>query len=98
MNLSFMGTFVFIGGSGATFSLALAILLFGKQKNIRLLAIASLPIGLINVNEIFLFGLPLILNPRLFFPFLLAPMVNVVVSLWAVESGWSRTECFSAVQ
>ncbi|HBK7244069.1 EAL domain-containing protein [Vibrio cholerae] len=92
MNLSFMGTFVFIGGSGATFSLALAlalaILLFGKQKNIRLLAIASLPIGLINVNEIFLFGLPLILNPRLFFPFLLAPMVNVVVSLWAVESGW----------
>ncbi|WP_246749680.1 EAL domain-containing protein, partial [Vibrio cholerae] len=88
MNLSFMGTFVFIGGSGATFSLALAILLFGKQKNIRLLAIASLPIGLINVNEIFLFGLPLILNPRLFFPFLLAPMVNVMVSLWAVESGW----------
>lgn len=88
MNLSFMGTFVFIGGSGATFSLAVAILLFGKQKTIRLLAIASIPIGIINVNEIFLFGLPLILNPRLFLPFLLTPMVNVVVSLWAVNSGW----------
>ncbi|EKF9982719.1 PTS sugar transporter subunit IIC/EAL domain-containing protein [Vibrio cholerae] len=88
MNLSFMGTFVFIGGSGATFSLALSILLFSKQKSIRLLALASIPIGFINVNEIFLFGLPLILNPRLFLPFLLVPMMNVVVSLWAVTSGW----------
>ncbi|KQA19664.1 PTS sugar transporter subunit IIC/EAL domain-containing protein [Vibrio metoecus] len=88
MNLSFMGTFVFIGGSGATFSLALSILLFSKQKSIRLLALASIPIGFINVNEIFLFGLPLILNPRLFLPFLLVPMTNVVVSLWVVTSGW----------
>ncbi|EJL6399820.1 PTS sugar transporter subunit IIC/EAL domain-containing protein [Vibrio navarrensis] len=88
MNLSLMGTFVFIGGSGATLSLVVALLLFSKQKSHRLIALASIPIGLINVNEILLFGLPIILNPRLFLPFLVTPVVNVVVSLLAVESGF----------
>ncbi|WP_180980370.1 EAL domain-containing protein [Vibrio diazotrophicus] len=88
MNLSFMGTFVFIGGSGSTLSLVIALLLFSRQKTLRLIAIASIPIGLINVNEILLFGLPIIFNPRLFLPFLLAPLANVIISLTAVNLGW----------
>ncbi len=88
MNLSFMGTFVFIGGSGSTLSLVVALLIFSKQKTLRLIAIASIPIGLINVNEILLFGLPIIFNPRLFVPFLLVPLTNVVVGLTAVQLGW----------
>nr|WP_254869293.1 EAL domain-containing protein [Vibrio diazotrophicus] len=87
MNLSFMGTFVFIGGSGSTLSLVIALLLFSKQKTLRLIAIASIPIGLINVNEILLFGLPIIFNPRLFIPFLLAPLANVIIGLTAVNLG-----------
>ncbi|MGG5572607.1 EAL domain-containing protein [Vibrio diazotrophicus] len=88
MNLSFMGTFVFIGGSGSTLSLVIALLLFSKQKTLRLIAVASIPIGLINVNEILLFGLPIIFNPRLFLPFLLAPLANVIIGLAAVNLGW----------
>ncbi|WP_180980192.1 EAL domain-containing protein [Vibrio diazotrophicus] len=88
MNLSFMGTFVFIGGSGSTLSLVIALLLFSKQKTLRLIAVASIPIGLINVNEILLFGLPIIFNPRLFLPFLLAPLANVIIGLTAVNLGW----------
>ncbi len=88
MNLSFMGTFVFIGGSGSTLSLVIALLLFSRQKTLRLIAIASIPIGLINVNEILLFGLPIIFNPRLFLPFLLAPLANVIIGLTAVNLGW----------
>ncbi|MBD0786837.1 PTS sugar transporter subunit IIC/EAL domain-containing protein [Vibrio sp. Y2-5] len=87
MNLSFMGTFVFIGGCGSTLSLVIALLLFSKQKTLRLIAIASIPIGLINVNEILLFGLPIIFNPRLFIPFLLAPLANVIIGLTAVNLG-----------
>ncbi|KHT52797.1 diguanylate phosphodiesterase, partial [Vibrio sinaloensis] len=71
MNLSFMGAFVFIGGSGATFSLVIALLLFAKQRSLRLIALASIPIGILNINEILLFGLPIIFNPRLFLPFLI---------------------------
>lgn len=87
MNLSFMGAFVFIGGSGATLSLVVALLLFSKQHGLKLIALASIPIGLLNINEILLFGLPIIFNPRLFLPFLLAPMVNVVISMVAVSTG-----------
>ncbi|HAS6020010.1 TPA: EAL domain-containing protein [Vibrio vulnificus] len=87
MNLSMMGTFVFIGGSGATLSLVVAMLLFAKQKSLKLIAFASIPIGLINVNEILLFGLPIILNPRMFLPFFLTPAVHVVTTLLAIEIG-----------
>ncbi|WGV99174.1 EAL domain-containing protein [Vibrio sp. YMD68] len=88
MNLSFMGSFVFIGGSGATLSLVVALLVFSEQKALQVIALASIPIGLINVNEILLFGLPIIFNPRLFFPFLLVPIVNVCTSMFAIQSGW----------
>ncbi|HAS8286258.1 TPA: EAL domain-containing protein [Vibrio vulnificus] len=88
MNLSMMGTFVFIGGGGATLSLVVAMLLFAKQKSLKLIAIASIPIGLINVNEILLFGLPIILNPRMFLPFFLTPAVHVVTTLLAIEIGF----------
>ncbi|PWI34069.1 diguanylate phosphodiesterase [Vibrio albus] len=88
MNMSFMGIFVFIGGSGATFSLIIALLMLSEHKTLRILALASIPIGLFNVNEIFLFGLPIIFNPRLFLPFLLTPLVNILVSLTLVNIGW----------
>lgn len=88
MNLSFMGSFVFIGGSGSTLSLVLALLLFAKQRTLRLIAMASVPIALINVNEILLFGLPIIYNPRLLLPFVLTPLVNVLLGLGAVQMGW----------
>ncbi|WP_104402553.1 PTS sugar transporter subunit IIC/EAL domain-containing protein [Vibrio penaeicida] len=88
MNLSFMGSFVFIGGSGATFSLIIALLMVAKQQSLKVIALASIPIAAINVNELLLFGLPIIFNPRLIVPFILVPMMNVAVSMFAIESGW----------
>lgn len=63
LNSSLMGAFTFIGGAGATLSLAVSILLFSRTESLRMLAVASVPASLLNVNEILLFGLPLILNP-----------------------------------
>ena len=88
VNESFLGAFVFIGGSGATFSLILAILFFSKNKTLRLLSYASVPIALMNINELLVFGLPIILNPRLFLPFLIVPLVNVLVAFGAIYLGW----------
>ncbi|WP_423252227.1 PTS transporter subunit EIIC [Vibrio vulnificus] len=85
MNLSMMGTFVFIGGSGATLSLVVAMLLFAKQKSLKLIAIASIPIGLINVNEILLFGLPIILNPRMFLPLPFPPAIVHLVNRFTLS-------------
>lgn len=88
MNSAFLGAFVFIGGCGATLSLIIAILLVSQERHVRLIALASIPIALLNVNEILLFGLPIILNPRLLLPFLLVPMLNVIVGLSLTQSGW----------
>lgn len=88
LNSTLLGAFVFIGGSGATLSLVLAILVFARSESLRVLALASLPVALLNVNEILLFGLPLILNPRLLIPFILAPAVNAVLALAVVQMGW----------
>ncbi|WP_434361995.1 EAL domain-containing protein [Parasalinivibrio latis] len=87
MNLAFMAAFVFIGGSGATFSFILACLYGAREKSLRLIAIASIPLAVINVNELLLFGLPIIFNPRLLIPFVLVPIINVCVGLMAIESG-----------
>lgn len=88
VNESFLGAFVFMGGCGATFSLIVSILIFSRSKTLRLLAVASVPIGLLNVNELLLFGLPIILNPKMLVPFLVVPVVNVVVALTVINFGW----------
>ncbi len=88
LNSTLLGAFAFIGGAGATLSLVAAILLFSRSESLRLLALASIPVSLLNVNEILLFGLPLILNPRLLAPFILAPVCNVIIALGVVQLGW----------
>ena len=88
VNESFLGAFVFMGGCGATFSLIVSILIFAKSKTLRLLAVASIPIGLLNVNELLLFGLPIILNPRMLVPFFVVPAINVIVALTVIGFGW----------
>ena len=88
LNSALLGAFVYIGGAGATLSLVAAILVCSRSNSLRVLALAAIPASLFNVNEILLFGLPVILNPRLLVPFVLAPMVNAAIALAAVQFGW----------
>lgn len=83
--LSFFGSFVFIGGVGATMSLVVAILLFSRSRLYRKLAIISIPIALFNINEVLLFCLPIILNYRLLVPFVALPMLNCAVGLALIQ-------------
>jgi len=80
LNLNLFGAFIFIGGSGASFSLAAATIIWSRSQKRRVLAVASLIPALFNVNELLLFGLPVILNARLLPPFILAPLVNLFIA------------------
>ncbi len=82
-----LGAFVFIGGSGATLSLSVALILFGRQRPSRVMGFASLPIGMFNVNELLIFGLPIVFNRRLLVPFFVVPAVNVLIASTALASG-----------
>lgn len=75
------------GGCGMTLALLIAILLFSKRKSNRSLAkIAAVPM-LFNINEIMVFGLPIIYNPIMFFPFVIAPIVTLLIAAAAMKLG-----------
>lgn len=85
----FMDNFVYIGGGGATIGLVLAIAYYARKKNTSLRTKALAPItvvpGLFNINEPTIFGLPIVLNLLLIVPFILAPMVNALVTYLAMS-------------
>ena len=87
VNQSFMGLFVFMGGSGATLSLVIALVFFTRVRRHRILALASVAPALINVNELLLFGLPLIFNRWLAPPFVLVPVANLLLAYAATRLG-----------
>lgn len=84
---TFLDVFASIGGAGALLSLLVAVLLFGRRRNVRRLsAFAALPMAF-NVSEIMMFGLPVVWNPMLFVPFIAVPLVNMVIAYAAMAWG-----------
>ena len=84
---TFFDVFASIGGAGALLSLLVAVLLFGRRRNVRRLSsFAALPMAF-NVSEIMLFGLPVVWNPLLFVPFVLVPLVDMTVAYVAMAVG-----------
>lgn len=83
-----LNIFVHIGGSGSTLGLLLAILWHSRQgESARVAKYAMLP-ALFNINELVLFGLPVVLNPVYFLPFILAPLSQILFTYLALQSGW----------
>jgi len=67
--------------------LIIAILVFSQHENWRTVSKFSLPLMLFNVQEVFIFGLPVILNPIFLIPYILAPMANTLVGYFAISWG-----------
>lgn len=80
--------FIWIGGSGATLAPTLLLWFFPRQPHFRRVAKMALVPAFFNVNEPFLFGLPVIANPLLAIPCLLAPLACGFCAWVAVSSGW----------
>ncbi|MZG56656.1 EAL domain-containing protein [Photobacterium lucens] len=83
----FYDAFMSMGGSGNTISLLLCILLFSKDRRHITLAISAIPLVIFNINELLLFGLPIIFNPLLIVPFVFVPLVSFVVVYSAMSLG-----------
>lgn len=88
INKPFFDAFVNMGGSGTTISLIIAMFIIAR-RNKHYLTVGNLSAGpgLFNINEPLLFGLPIVLNPVLFIPFILTPMVNVSIAYFATKVG-----------
>lgn len=79
--------FVMIGGSGATIGLAIAILLFSKAKYLKELGKTAIIPSIFNINEPMIFGAPIVLNPMLIIPFIIAPITNAIIAWVAIKLG-----------
>lgn len=85
----FIDTFlVGMGGSGMTLTVIALIFLIGRSRQIKELGKLGAPPGLFNVNEPIIFGLPIIMNPLVLIPWLLAPVVVTIITYTAMSIGW----------
>lgn len=66
-----------LGGTGATLMFCAMCAFIAKSKQLRTVGRSSIIPVIFAVNEPILFGAPIVLNPVLFVPFILAPIANV---------------------
>lgn len=76
--------FMVIGGSGATLSVAF-ILLRSKSQQMRTVGKIAIVPAFFNINEPIIFGLPIVLNPLFFIPWLSAQTLNGVIAFLCMQ-------------
>lgn len=81
----FYNAFVHIGGSGCTLGLTFLMLFLAKSDQLKYIARAEIAPAFFNINEPLIFGLPIVYNPALALPFLLAPMAAMSVAYFAIS-------------
>ena len=84
---TFYSLYAGIGGAGGTLSLLIVMFLFAKAKqNKELAKLAGIP-GIFVINEPIVFGYPLILNPVMAIPFILTPIVQLLIPYFVTAIG-----------
>lgn len=89
INSPFMSSFSTVTGAGITGGLIIAILLFSKRDDYRAIAKLALPCAIFNINEPLIFGLPIVMNPIIAIPFMLAPAVSATFAYFMTEIGFA---------
>ena len=104
---NFLDVYAMHGGSGATLGLVIAIYLFSKRQEYKELAKLATAPGLFQINEPVIFGLPMVLNPLMFIPFVFTPTICVTIAYVftaiipfadkiAAETAWTTPPVLSA--
>ncbi len=84
MTEQFFQWFIWIGGAGATLSLAFLMAFLGKSEFSKKMGRFTLVPGIFNINEPLIFGVPIVMNPFFAIPFVLAPVVMGIITYLAM--------------
>lgn len=76
-----------IGGSGATFALAIMLLTIARSKQLKALGKSAIGPAFFAINEPILFGMPIVMNPVLMIPFIFAPLISITIAYFAMDAG-----------
>lgn len=69
-----------IGGAGCTLGLVILMLFFAKSERYKTFSKIGIVPSLFSINEPVIFGLPCMLNPILFFPFVFTPVILIAIA------------------
>ncbi|HHT7729229.1 TPA: PTS sugar transporter subunit IIC [Streptococcus suis] len=76
-----------MGGSGVTLALIIAIFIFSKREEYKMVVKLSAPMGVFNINEPVTFGIPMVLNPLFAIPWLIVPPICATIAYLATAAG-----------
>lgn len=83
----FIDQFITVGGSGLTLGLVVCMLYFAKSKQYKELGKLSIIPGLFNINEPVIFAFPIVFNPIMAIPFILAPAISAIMVYTSISLG-----------
>ncbi|MGL5359640.1 MAG: PTS transporter subunit EIIC [Shewanella sp.] len=83
----FYDAFLSMGGSGNCISLLLCVLIFSRKHNHKMLALVAMPMVIFNINEVLLFGLPILFNPIMIVPFIVVPLISFIIVYSCISFG-----------
>ena len=82
-------TYAMIGGSGSTIGLVIALLIICRKGSLgKKIGKEALKSSLFAVNEPLIFGFPIVMNRIMLMPWLVAPIVNAIISYVVTGLGW----------
>lgn len=82
---SFLDAYVYMGGGGTMICLVIAVLIFSKRKDERMIAKIGGVSSVFNISEPMMFGLPIVFNPIYAVPFCIVPMVATTLAYIATN-------------
>ena len=85
---TFFDVFISMGGAGATLSMIIAGMFCSKRSSFGKISRLSLFPAIFNINEMMIFGIPIVLNPVFFIPFIGTPLVLSAVSWFTMWFGF----------
>ena len=80
-------TGITVTGAGLTIGLVIYMFFMAKSKQMKTLGRLELVPALFNINEPILFGLPIVMNPVLAFPFIAMPVIACILQYVALYTG-----------
>jgi len=87
VNYQFIANFVKIGGTAATIGLAIICVLTAKSSQYKTLGKLSIIPSFFNINEPLIFGMPIVLNPLMMVPFIIANISVGIVTYISMAAG-----------
>lgn len=87
MTKPFLDSFMFMGGAGNMLALVIAILLGSRRADYRTVAKVGLVPAMFNISEPIMFGLPVVMNPVLIIPMILATLAGMGIGVLSTSLG-----------